>query len=178
MARHGKSWPALAVTLLRAAFLGVMASGLAAGAAGQESPAPPGPAPQPPVPGPEAPGLLRLANRYIQVTLNASADAGGRFAIQTTGGNPERADDDDKPLLYGGDEPWTSFTTVRVGERDYVFGTPTLRPAGRGGMFGQPLFAPRLTPDGSALEAGWRFGPGVEVIQRLRLVRGLTTGLM
>ena len=136
------------------------------------------PPPPPQQPAPEPPGVLRLSNAYVQVVLNASADGGGRFTINATGGNPDRPDDDGKPLLYGGDEPWTSFTTVRIGSRDFVFGGVTHRPAGRGGPFGQPTVPPRLDPQGQALEAGWLFPPGIEVLQRLSLTRGLTTGLM
>ena len=121
---------------------------------------------------------LRLGNSYVEVVLNASPDAGGRFTINATGGNPDRADDDGKPLLYGGDEPWTSFTTVRIGGRDFIFGGVTHRPAGRGGPFGEPLVPPRQDPDSGTLEAAWRFPPGVEVTQRLALTRGLTTGLV
>ena len=123
-------------------------------------------------------GVLRLGNAYVQVVLNASADGGGRFTINATGGNPDRPDDDGKPLLYGGDEPWTSFTTVRIADRDFVFGGVTHRPAGRGGPFGQPTVPPRLDPQAQVLEAGWLFPPGVEVLQRLSLTRGLTTGLV
>ncbi len=129
-------------------------------------------------PGPQSQQILRLENAYIVLSVNASADGGGRFAIGTTGGNPDRPDDDLRPLLYGVEEPWTSFTTVRIGNADYVFGGETHRPAGQAGPFGgQPVTPPRLTGDGRAIEAAWEYPPGVEVLQRLSLVRGPTTGL-
>ncbi|WP_324717774.1 hypothetical protein U7230_05720 [Carboxydochorda subterranea] len=129
-------------------------------------------------PNPSPGGVVRLSNEFIQVVVNASPDATGRFSVSTTGGNPDRADDDNRPLIYGGEEPWTSFTTVRLDGQNYVFGGATHLPAGRGGPFGTRVTAPRLVENGQGIEAAWQFPGQVEVIQRLGITRGHTTGLL
>lgn len=126
---------------------------------------------------PGGPGRVELFNEYIRVVVNNSPDATGRFSVSTTGGNPERGDDNNRPLIYGGEEPWTSFTTVRIDGTSYVFGGPTHLPAGKDGPFGRPVTAPRLVQGGQEIEAAWQYPAGIEVVQRLSIARGRTTGL-
>lgn len=122
------------------------------------------------------PAVVRLSNEFIQVVVNASSDASGRFSVSTTGGNPDRAADDGRPLIYGGEEPWTSFSTVRIDGTSYVFGGPTNLPAGGGGPFGTQVSAPVLRE--GAIETEWGYPGGIEVLQRLTIARGRTTGLL
>lgn len=121
---------------------------------------------------------LELANEFIRIVVNGSPDATGRFSVSTTGGNPERADDDNRPLVYGGAEPWTSFTTVQIDGTSYVFGGPTHRPAGASGPFGTMTLAPRPAEEGRRIDAAWEYPQGIEVVQRLSIARGPTTGLL
>ena len=58
-----------------------------------------------------------LSNEYIAV----NAAANGRFTIGTTGGDPDRSKDDNKNLIYGHPGGNTSFTTVRVNGKSYVY---------------------------------------------------------
>lgn len=58
-----------------------------------------------------------LSNEYIAV--NASSN--GRFTIGTTGGDPDRSTDDNKKLIYGHPRGNTSYTTVRVNGKSYVY---------------------------------------------------------
>lgn len=58
-----------------------------------------------------------LSNEYIAV--NASSN--GRFTIGTTGGDPDRSTDDNKKLIYGHPGGNTSYTTVRVNGKSYVY---------------------------------------------------------
>lgn len=118
---------------------------------------------------------VTLANEYVTLIVNATGENTGRFSIQTTGGDPDRTSDDRQPLSYGSDQPWTSFTTVRVDGKDYIFGGRTSKRAGKQGLFGEMISGPRIV-DGRAIEAVWRLG-GVDVLQRLSFAVSSTTGL-
>ncbi len=118
-----------------------------------------------------------LRNSYIAITVNARERNTGRFSVATTGGDPQRPDDDGKPLIYGVPDPgpWTSYTTVRVDDQDYVFGGRTADRPGRRGTYGTVVEAPHVA--GDAIEAAWQLGPLV-VRQRLSIARSSTTGLL
>ena len=115
-----------------------------------------------------------LANEYIAITVNGSGENTGRFSVNTTGGDPLRQNDD-KPLIYGRANPWTSYTTVRVDQRDYVFGGPTNKRAGQGVPTGTWISGPELVDD--SIVTTYVIA-GIEVSQRLGFTRSLTTGLM
>lgn len=123
---------------------------------------------------------LTLRNDYIAIVVNASDENTGRFAVETTGGDPTRFDDDQQPLLYKqpGTGPRTSYTTVRVNGVDYVFGGSTRDRAGFSGTYGTPVQLPAIVdePDGRKIVASWRLGEAL-VTQELRIVRSSTTGL-
>lgn len=122
-----------------------------------------------------------LRNDYIVISVNASDENTGRFAIETTGGDPTRGDDDNQPLLYkqGGTGPRTSYTTVRVDGVDYVFGgsSPSER-AGFAGNYGTMVQAPTIIEvDGDQrIVATWLLGNAL-VTQELGFARSSTTGL-
>ncbi len=117
---------------------------------------------------------LEIRNQYIRVFVNATDDGTGRFAVDSTGGDPLNPADDDKPLVYGRPTPWTSYTTIRVDGMDYVFGGRTERRAGKGGDYGVRVLGPQRA--GGSIVAVWRFGD-IEVSQVLSMVRSTTTGL-
>ena len=121
--------------------------------------------------------LVTLANEYVEVLVNAGPENTGRFAIYTTGGDPERPEDDYKPLIYGTRDPgpWTSYTTVQIDGVSWVFGGPTQRRAGRSANYGVPVRLPER--EENQIVAAWQLGP-VEVTQTLSFARSLTTGLM
>ncbi len=123
----------------------------------------------------EAQDTLQISNEYIRIVANIRELNTGRFSLGTTGGDPDRDEDRNKHLIYGGDDPWTSYTTVRVGNQNWVFGGSTNRRAGRDGLYGDMIEAP-VVRDG-AIVSVWRLGP-VEVTQKLSLARSTTTGLM
>lgn len=65
---------------------------------------------------------VRISNQYLSFTFNR--DTGG-FAIETLEGNPQKILDNNIPLLYADDRRMsngTSFITVRIGDKDYIFG--------------------------------------------------------
>lgn len=78
-------------------------------------------------------GNLEISNQYIRIFVNQSDDATGRFAVDSTGGDPLNPRDNNMPLVYGRPRPWTSYTTIRIDGYDYVFGGTTETRAGRRG---------------------------------------------
>lgn len=124
---------------------------------------------------------LVIRNDYIAISVNASDENTGRFALETTGGDPIRTDDDQQPLLYkqGGSGPRTSYTTVRVDGVDYVFGnsSPSER-AGFSGEYGTMVQSPTIVEeDGEQrIVASWLLGNAL-VTQELGFARSSTTGL-
>lgn len=88
--------------------------------------------------------LMVLENKYIKIFINSGPEETGRFAVDVAAGDPLRDDDDGKPLIYGHPKPWTSYTTVRINGRNYVFGRATKRQAGTGVPGGEIRFGPAL----------------------------------
>lgn len=123
----------------------------------------------------DEPNNVELENEYIKIIVNTDELNTGRLSVMTTGGDPDRSDDENKHLIYGGHEPWTSYTTVRVGNRNYIYGNPTNRRAGRDGQYGELLKKPTIEDD--AIVSAWKTGP-IEVKQILGFARSTTTGLM
>lgn len=108
---------------------------------------------------------ISVDNEYIEVT--APLD-GSSFGINTLKGNPSKRFDDNKPLLYDGDDKFaTSYTTVRIVRNpgaanettnDYIFGSSK----------GTMVMKPYEYTDGEnrAIVSVWSVD-GVEVTQTL-----------
>ena len=76
------------------------------------------------------PNRLVLSNEYIAVAVNRSPDGTGRFGVKVTGGDPFRSGDEEQPLIYGFENPWTSYTTVGLTVRIiFLAGGPGSVPA-------------------------------------------------
>ncbi|HBN96678.1 MAG TPA: hypothetical protein DDZ66_10285 [Firmicutes bacterium] len=118
---------------------------------------------------------VQIDNEYIRIVVNAGETNTGRFSVGTTGGDPDRITDNNKHLIYGGDDPWTSYTTIRVGNQNWVYGGETDRRAGSSALYGEMIQPPTIV-DGK-IESSWRMGP-VQVWQVLSLTRSSTTGLL
>ncbi|MFW5873186.1 MAG: hypothetical protein ACOCVD_00745 [Bacillota bacterium] len=119
-------------------------------------------------------GNLRLENEYIAIVVNQSDNAMGRFAVETTGGDPARDDDENKPMIYGRPQPWPSYTTVKIDDDNYVFGGETERRAGEGEKYGELIEEPQVV--GDSIVTIFELG-GLEVEQSLMFERSSTTGL-
>ncbi len=115
-----------------------------------------------------------LENAYLKVVVNDGPFEAGRFSVQTTGGDPARADDDAQELLYGGAEPWSSYTTVRIDGKDYLFGGPTQRRAGLNLPTGEHVTGP--VKQGKAIHTVYKI-QDLLVTQIISLERTSTTGL-
>lgn len=118
---------------------------------------------------------VQIDNEYIRIVVNSGETNSGRFSVGTTGGDPGRLSDQNKHLIYGGDDPWTSYTTVRIDNEHWVYGDLTDRRAGFNGLYGEVVQPPTLV-DGK-IESSWKLGP-IQVWQVLSITRSSTTGLL
>lgn len=119
--------------------------------------------------------LLSIENKYIKIYVNNTSDDTGRFAVDVTGGDPSRSDDDGKTLIYGHPKPWTSFTTLRINGIDYCFGKATRKRSGAGLPGGQILSPP--AQEENRLTMKCQYG-AVEVEQLLDIARSPSTGAL
>ncbi len=84
------------------------------------------------------PNLLSIENEFIKIIVNNDKDyEKGRFAVETTNGNPNNPLDDNQPLIYGRPKPWTSYTTIQIDNKNYIFGEKTLKRAGKNALYGK-----------------------------------------
>ena len=104
--------------------------------------------------------IVEIGNEYIRLLVNGGELNGGRFYVGTTGGDPGRDNDDHKALIYGGDDLWTSYTTVKVDNQNWIYGTPTDRRAGFDGLYGEMVQPPTIV-DGK-IESSWKLRPNPE----------------
>lgn len=74
---------------------------------------------------PVSKGPLTIGNEFIKIVVNQNAQDQGRFAIETTSGDPGNPSDNEQSLIYGRPIPWTSYTTLRIDDDDYIFGGPS-----------------------------------------------------
>ncbi len=123
-----------------------------------------------PAPQYDGPKELVISNDFISAHVNVMPVDTGRFLARTVKGDPARDTDDSKILIYGGALPWTSFTTIRIDGKNYVFGGSTHRRAGRDALYGQPVDLPR-TSGANAIVSRYRM-EDVEVTQTLSIVSG------
>ncbi|MCM1524507.1 MAG: polymorphic toxin-type HINT domain-containing protein [Ruminococcus sp.] len=96
-----------------------------------------------------------LSNEYIAI----HAATNGRFTIGTTGGDPNKASDDNKGLIYGHPGGGTSFTSIRVNGSTYIYNTSN---------------STFYVEDGYNVSTG-NFG-GIDVEQKLSLINNPATG--
>jgi len=120
----------------------------------------------------QPPGGVSINNEFIRIRVNPGPQEAGRLAVDTTGGDPSRSSDDNKVLIYGSREPWTSFTTVLLDGKPMIFGGPTARRAGRDVAVGAVKSPPRAA--GETILCTADLGD-LEVTQELGFARGPTT---
>ncbi|MBU1076212.1 MAG: hypothetical protein KKH98_02895, partial [Spirochaetes bacterium] len=103
--------------------------------------------------------ISRLSNEFIKLT--GSSD-NGSFVIRTTGGFPGLKTDNNKLLLFEDEIP-TSFSTIRINERNYKFGSE------------EGEFIGNMITGDQRMKCAW-MKKKIKVIQYLRFVQGITTG--
>jgi hypothetical protein len=109
-------------------------------------------------------GNLLVSNEYVEFAVeNTNSNNKGRFTMGTVAGNPDMDSDDRQRLLYGHPEPWSSYTTIRVDDADYIFK------------------ANNITADteesSKVCWADMNIGDKVAVKQELKIVSNVNTGL-
>ena len=107
--------------------------------------------------------IYSITNGYLTYSFNA--DTGG-FAIETEEGNPKKILDNNIPLLYSDDKErsnGTSFITVRIGNKDYIFGQDYV-------FFGMSshLDTPVVSEEGRLITIPWTI-KGVTVTLKIAL---------
>ena len=63
-----------------------------------------------------------IENQFIKIRVNPGPQEEARFALDTTQGNPEEPNDDEKKLIYGAKMPWSSFAIIKIDEKTFIFG--------------------------------------------------------
>lgn len=103
-----------------------------------------------------------IKNDYISYTINSKT---GGFCIETIDGHPQKSFDNNIPLLYKEDasSSGTSFTTVRIEGKDYIFGQDY-------GWFGisSNLSMPVISDEGRLITVNWTI-KGYEITQRVAI---------
>jgi len=118
---------------------------------------------------------IALENEFIRMVVNPGTNEAGRFSIRTTGGDISRPSSKNKHLIFGGNTPWTSYSTVKIDGTPYIVGGPTHRRAGSNGKYGQTITAPTLA--NNLITYSEKFGD-IEVTQELSFVRGMSTRML
>lgn len=115
-----------------------------------------------------APQKVSVQNDFIYIDANAGDRETGRFSVETIKGDLGTEKDDHKVLIYGRPVPWTSYTTIRVDGKDYVFGGPSRR-AGETAEYGEVVTPPHA--EGTAILSTCRIA-GLTVTQKLSIAPG------
>lgn len=117
---------------------------------------------------------LSVENEFIKISVNGGPFDQGRFAIDTTLGDPKNPADDHKSLIFGRPIPWTSYTTILIDGEAYVFGginKKIEKRAGKAVKFGK-VVSQTVSKAGIVTEC--QFG-NVRVIQYLKFFRNPST---
>ena len=102
-----------------------------------------------------------LKNKFIEVEVD---DNSGRYVLRTTGGDPKLNTDQDKNLLYEmPNYPGTSYSTIHIDRKNYIFGS------NRG------VFTARPYQKNGKIYAVWK-AKDIQVTQIVSIVKGPTTG--
>lgn len=83
-----------------------------------------------------AQSITTIENEFIKIITAKSGLDHPRFSIETTGGDPSHDRDNELPLIYGRPKPWTSYTSIAIGNDVYGFGEKSRRRAGKTAKYG------------------------------------------
>lgn len=115
------------------------------------------------------PKEIDATNDFVKIIVNTMPVDTGRFLVRTVKGDPTRDTDDNKILIYGGAQPWTSYTTIRVDGQNYVFGGKTKRRAGRDALYGEVTEQPHIVGNSVVTRCSIA---GLDVTQTLSIAGG------
>ena len=119
--------------------------------------------------------VVTTQNEFIKISVNTGPLELGRFSIDTTGGDPFRQTSRDQQLIYGGMNPWTSYVTINIDGKNYIFGGETRRRAGKNGNYGTHISGP--TYKDNMIVTAYNYGD-INVIQRLSIARGTSSRML
>jgi len=111
-----------------------------------------------------------MENEFVRVVVSKGPNETGRFSIRTTGGDPTIPLSKNKHLIFGGDKPWTSYSTINIDGVPYIFGGPTNRHPVADPHYGKTITVPTVV-DNNKISYTESFGD-IEVTQELGFVRG------
>lgn len=96
-----------------------------------------------------------LSNEHIEITVSDKFP-GTNLTLGTTGGLPDTYLDDNKSLLFGHPSPHTSYTTIKIGDEEYLFGAPEGDYMYENNIFTpENRIVPHITEDGYGITWGW-----------------------
>ena len=104
-----------------------------------------------------------ISNDYMEFSVNEDT---GFFSIYTKEGHPQKKNDNDMSLLYDGESIETSFTTVRIDGKDYIFGQDY-------GLFGMTSKRGESTVDvvNNIISTVWTIKEDITITQKAQLSR-------
>ncbi|MDZ7262619.1 MAG: Ig-like domain-containing protein, partial [candidate division KSB1 bacterium] len=98
-----------------------------------------------------------ISNPFIEVTV-CDKYPGTNLTMKNTGGLPQTSVDDEKDLLFGHPYPYTSYTTIRVDDENYIYGSNE----------GDLVVPPQVSSDQKFITRVWRV-KNLEVAQTVSL---------
>ncbi|MDR1603283.1 MAG: cell wall-binding repeat-containing protein [Gracilibacteraceae bacterium] len=110
------------------------------------------------------PPTVTVQNDYIKATV--STENGG-YTISTLEGDILKKSDDNKALTHRGENFDTSFTSFKVGNKEYVFGNDY-------GLLGLGSTPVTTETDSVGVTSTWRVD-GFDFVQRIELVNGVAS---
>ncbi|MBD61751.1 hypothetical protein CL645_02710 [bacterium] len=118
-----------------------------------------------------------IENQFIKIRVNPGPQEEARFALDTTQGNPEEPNDNEKKLIYGAKMPWSSFAIIKIDEKTFIFGGASRND--RKNFFtnlqtGNKISEPYIEDE--KIISTWEFS-GVEISQILSFEKGYSTNL-
>ncbi len=102
---------------------------------------------------------IEMANKYIKIIGDINT---GQFLIKTVEGDENLETDQNVPLLYESNPPY-SFTTIRIDEKNYKFGSS------------KGIVIQKMIQRNNTLIYAWSIN-NIGVIQKLKFITGPTTG--
>ena len=119
-----------------------------------------------------APSTLSVGNEFIKIIVNNETEDRGRFAVETTQGDPQNPRDNNQSLIFGRPKPWTSYTTIKIDDTATIFGGKTRKRAGLSGAYGEVVSQQVLA---DSIITVCKYPPGITVTQTLTLIRNPQT---
>ena len=118
--------------------------------------------------------IIQIDNEFIKVIVNKGPYDLGRFSIETTKGDPQNPNDDNELLIYGRPTPWTSYTTVRLNNKNFIFGGKSKKTERRLGIkanYGEVILQKQFDDEIITMTMFDK----IQVTQRLSLIRNPIT---